>query len=159
MTDKPKGGRGKKAPYETKQMRIPQPIAAQVEALCSRYQDFLVLGGDPANPPSFLEKLETTEPAAAPGLLDLYAARDAVLKPGIEGWRLERKLEKRERFFAFANALIDEISKLDPNYTALQRLQSDLKQEREWSAAMQKGKAEEWNKRVELEKKLGLRKY
>lgn len=62
MTDKPKGGRGKKAPYETKQMRVPQPIATQVEALCSRYQEFLAGGGDPAEPPDFLEKLETTEP-------------------------------------------------------------------------------------------------
>lgn len=56
MTDKPKGGRGKKAPYETKQMRIPQPLATQVEALCDRYQEFIAAGGDPANPPSFLEK-------------------------------------------------------------------------------------------------------
>ncbi|WP_293356155.1 MULTISPECIES: hypothetical protein [unclassified Microcoleus] len=73
MTDKPKGGRGKKAPYETKQMRIPQPIAAQVETLCSQYQDFISDGGDPAEPPFFLGKLETTEPPAAPCLPDLYA--------------------------------------------------------------------------------------
>ncbi|WP_293356158.1 MULTISPECIES: hypothetical protein [unclassified Microcoleus] len=72
---------------------------------------------------------------------------------------LERRLERRERFFAFAGALIDEISKLDPNYTLVQRLQSDLKQEREWSAATQGRIGEEWRKRVELEKKLGLRKY
>ncbi len=56
MADKPKGGRGKKAPYDTKQMRVPQPIAVQIEELCDRYQEFIAAGGDPANPPFFLEK-------------------------------------------------------------------------------------------------------
>jgi hypothetical protein len=35
---KPKGGRGKKAPYATKLMRVPEPIAAQVDALGLQYQ-------------------------------------------------------------------------------------------------------------------------
>jgi len=56
MADKPKGGRGKKAPYDTKQMRVPQPIAVQIEELCDRYQEFIAGGGDLANPPFFLEK-------------------------------------------------------------------------------------------------------
>ncbi|MEG4009896.1 hypothetical protein QUA41_28585 [Microcoleus sp. Pol11C1] len=60
---KPKGGRGKKAPYETKLMRVPEPIASQVEALCQCYQNFLVSGGDPNAPPCFL--LERIEVAAA----------------------------------------------------------------------------------------------
>jgi hypothetical protein len=51
MVGKPKGGRGKKAPYHTKLMRVPEPIAAQVEALGLRYQEFIVAGGDSANPP------------------------------------------------------------------------------------------------------------
>jgi hypothetical protein len=54
MAGKPKGGRGKKAPYQTKLMRVPEPIAAQVEALGLRYQEFIAAGGDPANPPFFL---------------------------------------------------------------------------------------------------------
>lgn len=56
MADKPKGGRGKKAPYETKQMRIPQPLWTQVEVLCDRYQEFIAAGGAPANPPFFMER-------------------------------------------------------------------------------------------------------
>ncbi|MEG4248661.1 hypothetical protein [Microcoleus sp. Pol10D4] len=56
MADKPKGGRGKKAPYNTKQMRVPQPLWTQVETLCDRYQEFIAAGGDPANPPFFLER-------------------------------------------------------------------------------------------------------
>jgi len=51
-----KGGRGKKAPYETKLMRVPEPVARQVEDLCRQYQKFLVNGGDPLSAPWFLEK-------------------------------------------------------------------------------------------------------
>jgi hypothetical protein len=51
-----KGGRGKKAPYETKLMRVPEPIANQVENLCQQYRDFLVSGGNPVEPPCFLVK-------------------------------------------------------------------------------------------------------
>ena len=62
MADKPKGGRGKKAPYDTKLMRVPEPIAAQVEVLSSHYQEFLATGGDPANPPLFLPKKIKKQP-------------------------------------------------------------------------------------------------
>ncbi|HLO50914.1 MAG TPA: hypothetical protein VK211_21035 [Kamptonema sp.] len=61
-------------------------------------------------------------------LPDLYAARDKLFEmPSLGGWKFE-KGEKRDRFYAFAEALIEEISKLNPNYTIIQRLQSDLKQ-------------------------------
>ncbi|MEP6582534.1 hypothetical protein NDI43_27555 [Microcoleus vaginatus GB2-A3] len=52
--NKPKGGRGNKAPYETKLMRVPEPLANQVESLCQRYQEFLAGGGNPIEPPCFL---------------------------------------------------------------------------------------------------------
>ncbi len=59
MIGKPKGGRGKKAPYDTKLMRVPEPIAPQVDALSLQYQEFIAAGGDPANPPFFvLEKIK-----------------------------------------------------------------------------------------------------
>jgi hypothetical protein len=51
-----KGGRGKKAPYGTKLMRVPEPIANQVENLCQQYQDFLASGGNPIEAPCFLVK-------------------------------------------------------------------------------------------------------
>jgi hypothetical protein len=38
MTDYSKGGRGKKAPYETVHYRIPQPIKPTVEMLAERYR-------------------------------------------------------------------------------------------------------------------------
>lgn len=36
---KPLGGRGKKAPYETIQMRVPLPIKSQVEQLIEQYRN------------------------------------------------------------------------------------------------------------------------
>lgn len=42
---KPTGGRGKKAPYQTMQMRIPLPIKSEVEELVERYRS-LILGED-----------------------------------------------------------------------------------------------------------------
>ncbi len=52
---KPKGGRGYKAPYVTKQVRIPKPIEAQVDQLIERYQDYLATGGSPDSPPQLLD--------------------------------------------------------------------------------------------------------
>jgi hypothetical protein len=54
--NKPKGGRGYKAPYETHQIRVPDPIADQVHILIERYQDYLAEGGNPTNPPSLLDQ-------------------------------------------------------------------------------------------------------
>jgi hypothetical protein len=64
MVDKPKGGRGKKAPYHTKLMRVPEPIAPQVEALGLQYQKFIAAGGDPANPPFFMMETIYKQPDA-----------------------------------------------------------------------------------------------
>lgn len=35
---KPKGGRGKKAPYETTVVRVPDPVLDQVESICDAYR-------------------------------------------------------------------------------------------------------------------------
>jgi hypothetical protein len=42
---KPIGGRGKKAPYQTVQMRIPLPIKSEVEKLVEQYRG-VILSGD-----------------------------------------------------------------------------------------------------------------
>lgn len=52
---KPKGGRGYKAPYETHQIRVPDPIAPQVHSLIERYQDYLASNRDPLHPPLLLD--------------------------------------------------------------------------------------------------------
>jgi hypothetical protein len=58
---KPKGGRGYKAPYETHQVRIPDPIAAQVHSLVERYQDYLAAGGNPEKPPLLLDQVKPVD--------------------------------------------------------------------------------------------------
>ncbi len=104
-------------------------------------------------------ELLPTRPAQQPQpqLPDLYAARDKLFDlPSQGGWKFE-KGEKRERYYAFALALIDEIAKLDPNYSIVQRLQSDLKQESQRAEAHLNARLEESKQRENLEKKLGRR--
>ncbi len=62
---KPKGGRGYKAPYETHQIRIPDPIASQVHNLVERYQDYLATGGDAEKPPLLLDQNKVTDNSLA----------------------------------------------------------------------------------------------
>lgn len=59
--DKPKGGRGVSAPYETKQMRVPEPLEPQIQELVSRYRDWISKSGRESgigtgNPPCLLDK-------------------------------------------------------------------------------------------------------
>ena len=56
---KPKGGRGKKAPYSTKLMRVPVPMKPQVRQLVDRYQSYLASGGDALNPSMLLGDSES----------------------------------------------------------------------------------------------------
>ena len=77
---------------------------------------------------TILELLPEMPQQSQPQLPDLYAARDKLFEmPSLGGWKFDSG-EKRDRFYAFASALIEEASKLDQNYTIIQRLQSDLKQ-------------------------------
>jgi hypothetical protein len=76
-----RGGRGKKAPYETKLMRVPEPIANQVENLCQQYQDFLVSGGNPVEPPSFLVgsvEVQAVQVYEPPPAVTYYKNQDCV---------------------------------------------------------------------------------
>ena len=43
---KPLGGRGKRAPYETVMVRVPEPIKADVETLIAAYRDAVLAGDD-----------------------------------------------------------------------------------------------------------------
>lgn len=55
MTTKPIGGRGKTTPYHDKQVKIPLPILDDILQVRQRYWDYLAEGGDPHNPPSFID--------------------------------------------------------------------------------------------------------
>lgn len=52
---KPKGGRGKTAPYTTRQVRAPEPIISQIDRVIERYQEYISNGGDPENPPDLTD--------------------------------------------------------------------------------------------------------
>ncbi len=97
-------------------------------------------------------------PAQQPQLQlpDLYAARDKLFDmPSFGGWSFKKG--ERERFYLLAEALIEEISKLDPNYTIIQRLQSDLKQEYQRAEAHLNARLAESARADRLEEKLGRR--
>lgn len=53
---KPKGGRGLTAPYQTKQVRIPEPIIGQVHELIEQYQTHIASGGNPNLPPQIISQ-------------------------------------------------------------------------------------------------------
>ncbi|MGK7914589.1 MAG: hypothetical protein AB4038_03460, partial [Prochloraceae cyanobacterium] len=75
---KPKGGRGKKAPYQTKLMRVPVPMKTQVLQLVDRYQIYLDSGGDALNPPMLLgdsESLHGSKPKGGRGKKAPYTAK------------------------------------------------------------------------------------
>jgi hypothetical protein len=48
-TNKPRGGRGIKAPYETTHLRIPLPIKADIEKLIDNYRASVLDGIEPEN--------------------------------------------------------------------------------------------------------------
>ncbi|MCT7976065.1 hypothetical protein [Laspinema olomoucense] len=63
---KPKGGRGKIAPYKTKLMRVPVPVELQVMQLCNRYREFIEVGGNPAIAPPMLESVNRSQQETPP---------------------------------------------------------------------------------------------
>ncbi len=75
---KPKGGRGRKAPYQTKLMRVPVPMKAPVLQLVERYQSYLDSGGDALNPPMLLgdsESANGSKPKGGRGKKAPYTAK------------------------------------------------------------------------------------
>lgn len=92
---KPKGGRGITAPYETKLMRVPVPLAAQVSELIERYQNAIESGSDPLSPPVLLDAKPVNKLSGESEKLhdDLEAARDRV----VSRWRIQRRAESKER--------------------------------------------------------------
>jgi hypothetical protein len=51
MAEKPKGGRGKVAPYESDLVRVPKDIKRHCHQLADAYREYLEDGGDPADLP------------------------------------------------------------------------------------------------------------
>ena len=56
-----KGGRGKKAPYETKLMRVPVPLEEQIQEMIAQYQKHIDEGRDVNTPPTVVTNIATQE--------------------------------------------------------------------------------------------------
>lgn len=98
---KPKGGRGYKAPYQTHQVRVPDPIATQVHSLIERYQDYIADGGNPNSPPQ---------------LLDVHKPIDDLSNKLEEEVRiLEEKLKAVDKFKSRVASILREALKLKAN--------------------------------------------
>jgi hypothetical protein len=73
-----KGGRGKKAPYETTHYRIPEPIKPVVEAIADRYR-FLVITEDASAGERMLDRVqEVVTPKGGTKLLSNTDRRKAI---------------------------------------------------------------------------------
>jgi hypothetical protein len=64
-----KGGRGKKAPYESTHSRVPAPLKGQITKLINSYQQYVEEGGDPENPPQFNQGQDIKKDAAVGKLI------------------------------------------------------------------------------------------
>jgi predicted RNase H-like nuclease (RuvC/YqgF family) len=85
---KPLGGRGKRAPYETTQMRVPIPIKTQLESLIADYRERVLLGTEDQDEDQDEEKegelsdLETIKSQAE--MIQAYASEIHFLKHKLE---------------------------------------------------------------------------
>lgn len=58
MNNPAKGGRGKKAPYNTTHYRIPEPLKALVEEIAANYRELISDYDDPNDPKLITEVLK-----------------------------------------------------------------------------------------------------
>lgn len=91
---KPKGGRGYKAPYETHQIRVPDPIAPQVHSLVERYQDYLVDGGNPEKPPQLLDQIKPVDRFKSKRIEVIKILKQALKLKANAGGGIKREIEK-----------------------------------------------------------------
>ncbi len=75
------------------------------------------------------ERHERSPIQPSTALPDLYAIRDRVL----QAWKVAKRAESKERLREFADRMIAEIVADDTGYTFIQRLLSDIEQERKFN--------------------------
>jgi hypothetical protein len=102
----PKGGRGKKAPYKTQQMRVPVPIKDQVNILIAKFRNRILNG------------LE-----ADTNITDLTLSPDLIIQDEIED--LKAALEESDQQIDNLNTTLENAQ------AEIKRLYSDLEQERQ----------------------------
>lgn len=83
MNIKPKGGRGKKAPYTTIQMRVPTPLKDEVNLLIERYRAEVLSG---------INVQTADEPDQLRKFLEEWKARSDSQSPTNQRWQWARKI-------------------------------------------------------------------
>ncbi len=81
-----RGGRGKKAPYETTHSRIPTPLKNQIAKLIDSYQGYVEQGGDPDNPPLFCGEQDATKDIAMVKVIEKLQLLDARINAKDKGY-------------------------------------------------------------------------
>jgi hypothetical protein len=84
---KPVGGRGKKAPYETTHLRVPEPLVSQVKQLIERFY-----GGEESSTENPVTSLDEAIVLAQSILLQKKSARQSMQKLLTALYRTEVKL-------------------------------------------------------------------
>lgn len=118
--DKPKGGRGRTAPYETKQMRVPVGLEDQIQELIDRYRRWIpepqsvVVSTN--NPPRLLDKAVDnfsdagrggTEELSHPKLVDKYEAEIEELNLLVDSFRDE--VDQMRSQLSFQETLVAQV--------------------------------------------------
>lgn len=130
----PKGGRGKKAPYETQQMRVPTPIKDQVTSLITKFRGEIL--GDPQTDENLFKSVDNTKISAEIESLQIETQN---LKTALEGSEVEKQnlktaLEK-------ANQQLDNLSSaLDDALSKTQNLSTSLEEEKQKVQNLSTGK-------------------
>lgn len=107
--EKPKGGRGHKALYETKQMRVPDKLESQIQELVSRYREWLYQSGYVSgigipDPPHLLDKPVDSFNGLAEMQLQLETLREENLALRSQLAEVKAELEEAQ---AEANSCLD----------------------------------------------------
>ena len=130
----PKGGRGKKAPYETQQMRVPTPIKDQVTSLIAKFRGEIL--GDPQIDESLFEPVEITKlsPELESLQLEIQNLKTALEASKTEKQNLKTALQK-------ANQQIDNLSSALVNaQSEIQNLSASLEEEKQKLINLNTGK-------------------
>ena len=117
----PKGGRGKKAPYETQQMRVPTPIKDQVSSLIAKFRGEIF--NDLKTNENLFESVDNTQLSLELGSLHLEIQN---LKTALEASETEKQSlkttleETNQQAENLSTALIDARSEIQNLSTSLE---------------------------------------
>lgn len=121
MSDPTIGGRGRRAPYDTKLTRVPEPIKPTVEALSQSYKELVTSYADSYDQ----ELIQKSINAIAPGAIATPATCDQAQKLEIalkEVEVLRADMERLQAKLGSQNELLNEALKIHVSHgTAIKR--------------------------------------